>query len=156
MRTLIPALVLAASLAAPQQQQQNTQRQNRDQQPARDTSALPATTPTGSVSGRVLGADGGRPVKRARVFVSAAELPGGRAALTDENGVFQIGELPAGRYSVNVSKTGYIALSYGQRRPLMAGTPLQLADGQQLKGIDFALPRGGAIAGRIVDEDGQA
>ena len=152
MRTSIVALLMAASVAA---QQQSTQRPNQPQQPARDTSAQPAAPATGSLSGRVLTTEGGRPVKRARVFVSAPELPGGRAALTDENGVFQISELPAGRYSVNVSKTGYIALSYGQRRPLMAGTPLQLADGQQLKGIDFALPRGGVIAGRIVDEDGE-
>src|SRR5262249_20115039 len=36
-----------------------------------------------------------------------------------------------------------------------AGTPLQLADGQEMKRVDFRLPRGGAIAGRIADEDGE-
>ncbi|PYR54905.1 MAG: hypothetical protein DMF91_25615 [Acidobacteria bacterium] len=46
-------------------------------------------------------------------------------------------------------------MTYGQRRPLQAGTPLQLMDGQQLKSVDFRLPRGGAIAGRILDEDGE-
>src|SRR5262249_39598539 len=44
---------------------------------------------------------------------------------------------------------------YGQRRPLQAGTPLQLADGQQLKNIDFQLPRGSVLGGRILDEDGE-
>jgi protocatechuate 3,4-dioxygenase beta subunit len=106
--------------------------------------------------GRVLAVDNGRPVKRARVFATAAELPGGRGMLTDENGVFDLTELPAGRYTLTVSKSGFVSLSYGQRRPLQAGTPLQLADGQQLKGVDFRLPRGSAIAGRVLDEDGDA
>jgi hypothetical protein len=74
--------------------------------------------------------------------------------LTDETGAFQFTELPPGRYTLAVSKTGFINLSYGQRRPLQAGTPLQLADGQQLKGIEFRLPRGSAITGRLLDEHG--
>ncbi|HXD74530.1 MAG TPA: carboxypeptidase-like regulatory domain-containing protein [Vicinamibacterales bacterium] len=129
------------------------------QQPARDTSAKPATITapaTARISGRVVAGDTGRAVKRARVFISAAELPGGRAMLTDDMGAFDFTELPAGRYSINASKSGYIQLSYGQRRPLMAGTPIQLLDGQQLRGIDFALPKGGVISGRVTDESGDA
>jgi hypothetical protein len=128
-------------------------------QPARDTSARPATTTTtssgtGRIVGHVVAADTGRPVKRARVFLSAAELPGGRGMLTDDDGAFAFTELPAGRYSLNASKNGFIQLSYGQRRPLQAGTPLQLSDGQQLRGVDFALPRGGVVSGRVSDENG--
>lgn len=129
------------------------------QQPARDTSAQQAKdtvpTPTGRISGRVVASDSGRPVKRARVFVSAAELPGGRGVLTDDSGVFDLTELPAGRYTLTVGKSGFVSLSYGQRRPLQAGTPLQLGDGEQIKGIQFQLPRGGVIAGRVLDEDGE-
>jgi hypothetical protein len=125
------------------------------QQPARDTSAREAApAPTGSLTGRVVAADTGRPIKRARVFVTAPELEEGRAAMTDDSGVFEIGELPAGRYSVTVGKAGFITLAYGQRRPLQGGTPLQLGDGQQLKGVDFRLPRGGVISGHVFDEDG--
>src|SRR5438552_778858 len=128
------------------------------QQPARDTPAQQKDTPpppAGRISGRVI-ADNGRPVKRARAFITAAELSGGRGALTDENGIFDFTELPAGRYTLTVSKSGFVSLSYGQRRPLQAGTPLQLADGQQLKGIEFQLPRGSVIGGRVLDEDGEA
>ena len=124
-------------------------------QPPRDTPAQPPAAPTGKISGTVVTADTGKPVKRARVFVSATELPGGRATLTDDGGRFELSDLPAGRYSVTASKSGFITLSWGQRRPLQAGTPLQLGDGQQMKGVDFRLPRGGAIAGRISDEDGE-
>ena len=64
--------------------------------------------PTGRITGRVLAADTGRPVKRARVFVNAAELPGGRGVLTDDDGVFEFTELPAGRYTLTVSKSGFV------------------------------------------------
>src|SRR5207344_3474597 len=129
------------------------------QQPARDTPAQTKDVPpppAGRITGRVLAADNGRPVKRARVFISAAELPGGRGMLTDDSGTFDFTELPAGRYTLTASKSGFIGLSYGQRRPLQAGTPLQLADGQQLKGIEFQLPRGSVISGHVLDEDGDA
>ena len=129
------------------------------QPPARDTSARPTDAPpppAGRIAGRVLAADNGRPVKRARVFAAAAELPGGRGMLTDDAGTFDLTELPAGRYTLTVSKSGFVALSYGQRRPLQAGTPLQLADGQQLKGIQFQLPRGSVVSGHVLDEDGDA
>ena len=128
------------------------------QTPARDTSAQKdaAPPPAGRITGRVLAADTGRPVKRARVFATGAELPGGRGALTDESGVYDLTELPPGRYTLSVSKSGFVSLSYGQRRPLQAGTPLQLADGQQLKSVDFQLPRGSVIEGRVLDEDGDA
>ena len=145
------ALAILATLAA------SAQTQGRGQQPARDTPAQrteEAATPKARISGRVLAADNARPVKRARVFINAAELPGGRGILTDDAGLFDFAELPAGRYTLTVSKTGFISLSYGQRRPLQAGTPLQLGDGQQLTGIDFRLPRGSVIAGHVLDESG--
>jgi hypothetical protein len=127
-------------------------------QPARDTSARPQDqlpAPSGRISGRVVASDNGRPVKRARVSINAAELGGARGLLTDDAGTFDFTELPAGRYTVTASKSGFVSLSYGQRRPLQAGTPLQLADGQQLRNVDFQLPRGSAIAGRVLDEDGE-
>jgi hypothetical protein len=76
--------------------------------------------------------------------------------LTDNAGAFELASLPEGRYTLRVSKTGFVGLSYGQRRPLQAGTPLQLAAGQELKGIEFRLPRGSVITGRVLDENGDA
>jgi carboxypeptidase family protein len=158
----IPPIVLVLALAmrvlgaqTPQPGGQQGARPS-PQQPTRDTPAQQSATPApaGRLSGRVLAADNGRAIKRARVFITAAELPSGRGVLTDDSGVFDFADLPAGRYTLSASKNGFIGLSYGQRRPLQAGTPLQLVDGQQLKGIDFALPRGGVISGRVSDETG--
>ena len=155
-RTVSVAIALVAlSVAVPARQAPL----RASQQPARDTSAQQkdaSPPPSGRITGRVLAADTGRPVKRARVFASSAELPGGRGALTDDGGIFDLSELPAGRYTLTVSKSGFVSLSYGRRRPLQAGTPLQLADGQQLKSVDFQLPRGSVIEGRVLDEDGDA
>src|SRR5581483_6550787 len=141
----------AAAFAQPQPPQPPAQ-----QQPARDTpSRTAAPPPAGRITGRVLAADNGHPIKRARVLVTAAELPGGRGVLTDDGGVFEITKLPAGRYTVAASKIGFVSLSYGQRRPLQAGTPLQLGDGQQMRNVDFQLPRGSVVGGRVLDEDGE-
>src|SRR6516225_47805 len=152
------SLLVAAFAAAPGAQQPGPRPgQSSSQQPARDTPAQTKDAPpppAGRITGRVLAADNGRPVKRARVFVTAVEVPGGRGVLTDDSGVFDLTELPAGRYTLTVSKSGFVSLSYGQRRPLQAGTPLQLADGQQMKGIEFRLPRGSVVAGHVYDETG--
>jgi hypothetical protein len=155
----IPVFIAALAVTAGAQQAGSRPGQISSQQPARDTPAQSKDAPpppAGRIVGRVVAADNGRPVKRARVFASAAELPGGRGMLTDDSGVFDLTELPAGRYTLTVSKSGFVALSYGQRRPLQAGTPLQLADGQQMKGIEFQLPRGSVISGHVLDEDGDA
>ena len=120
MRALsIVSLLLALGIAAVAQQAPGQITQPRpatgSQQPARDTPAQPQgapPTPTGRITGRVIASDNGRPVKRARVFVTAAELPdGGRGVLTDEQGVFDLTELPAGRYTLTVSKSGFVSLS---------------------------------------------
>src|SRR5262245_60786497 len=128
------------------------------QRPSRDSSAQPAASAvaaTARISGRVTSVDGGRPMSRARVMITAgSDLPGGRAMLTDESGAFDFTDLPSGRYTVTASKAGYVSISYGQRRPLQAGTPLQLADGQQARNLDLRLPRGSAITGHVFDENG--
>ena len=126
-------------------------------QPARDTAAVPRGTAT--ISGRVLAADTGRPVKRARVSITGAAAGGGRGgggATTDDQGRYAVAELAAGAYTVTASKSGFVDASYGQRRPLQPGTPVQLTDGQAASNIDLRLTRGGVITGRLVDEDGEA
>ena len=58
------------------------------QQPPRDTPAQrpDSAKPTSLIAGRVMAADTGKPVARARVFVTAPELPTGRGVLTDDTG----------------------------------------------------------------------
>jgi carboxypeptidase family protein len=123
-------------------------------QQARDR-AQTAPQGTSVISGRVLTADTGRPVKRARVIVSGGGR-GGRTTTTDDQGRYQVGELTAGSYNVTASKNGFVDSVYGQRRPQQPGTPVTLADAQAVGNIDLRLTRGGVITGIVRDEDGEA
>jgi hypothetical protein len=123
------------------------------QAPARDTSAIPKGT--GSISGKVVTAEGGRPVRRVSITLSSPEFPGEpKTVSTNAQGRFEISELPAGRYSLTASRAGYMRVQYGQRRPGENGRPIQLADGQKFTTADFSLPRTAVIVGRITDEVG--
>src|SRR3982751_2649087 len=156
------AVVLAISsvFAQPPQGQApqgQAQRGGGAQGMARDGAAQPQGT--GVLSGRLLTADTGRPVKRARIAVTGNAAGGGRggaSTTTDEQGRYSLGGLAAGSYNVAASKGGFVDAIYGQRRPMQPGTPVQLGDGQAIANVDLRLTRGGVITGRVVDEDGEA
>lgn len=128
-------------------------RGQRPQAPPRDNQ--PEKPATARIRGRVIGGENGSPLRRAVVMVMGEGLKGPKAATTDENGRYEVSELPAGRFQVRASKAGYVALAYGQRRPFSGGTPVELRDGQQLDGIDLNLPRGAVVTGRVTDEFGE-
>ena len=126
----------------------------RQQMPPRDAQALPQTG-TASIKGRITAADTGRPLRRARVTASAPELgQRGRDVSTDADGRYEIKDLPAGRYSMTVTRSGYLRLRYGQRRPLEQGKQLEVVNGQTLDNIDFVMPKMSVITGRVIDELG--
>jgi protocatechuate 3,4-dioxygenase beta subunit len=106
------------------------------------------------VSGRVL-SQAGEPLRRAQVTIFATEGQVRRMTTTDAEGRYEFVELPAGRFSITASKAGYVSLQFGQRRPFEPGTPVVVADGQVLPPMDFSLPRGSVIAGRVSDEFGE-
>ncbi len=108
-----------------------------------------------TIRGRVLTVDTGQPMRRATVRITATELRVPRGTLTDADGRYEFRELPAGRYSINASKTAFIDWSYGQTQPSSPGKPLVLADNQVADNIDIGLPRGAVITGRITDELGE-
>ena len=86
---------------------------------------------------------------------SAPELREPRSTVTDLSGRYEIADLPAGRYTVTASRAGFVTISHGQTRPNEMGRPVELGDGQTVERINFSLPRGAAITGRIVDEYGE-
>jgi hypothetical protein len=123
------------------------------QQPPRDTSA-PAAKGTGSIKGKVVAADSGRPMRRVQIALSSPDLSESRSISTTALGTFEFNDLPAGRYTISASRAGFIRLQYGQRRPGEPGRPLHLADAQHFTNADFSLPRTSSISGRITDEIG--
>jgi hypothetical protein len=121
--------------------------------PPRDTRE--SKTGTARIRGRVAAGDTGAPLRRAQVRAFSPELREGRISSTDQQGRYEIKDLPAGRYTLTATKGGFVSLQYGQRRPYEAGKPLEIADGEAVERADFSLPRGSVITGRVTDEFGE-
>ena len=114
--------------------------------------AQPAPS-SSQIRGIVRNAADDAPIARARVMATADALPEARVTLSGADGRYTLADLPAGSYTVSVTRTGYAPQTWGQGRSL-AGTPIGLGSGQQLPAIDFALVQGATIVGRVMDEDG--
>ncbi len=151
-QTETPASQGAQRPGAPTGGERPAQPRTRGGLPPRDTVQR---TGTGRIRGTVTAADTGTPLRRAVVRLSARELGEGRTALTDAQGAYEFTELPAGRYSLFVSKGGFVSLQYGQRRPFEGGRPIEVREGGRLGGVNVVLPRGSVITGRIGDEFGE-
>ncbi len=122
--------------------------------PPRDSGA-PLPTGTSTLRGRVTAADSGRPVRRAVIRVSSAAARESRTVSTDQNGRWELKDLPAGNYNVMASRTGYVSLGYGQSRMTAPPRAVVVADRETRDNLDIALVPGGVIVGRIVDEFGE-
>ena len=79
---------------------------------------------------------------------------GTRTATSDANGQYELANLAGGRYAFYANHRGYLEQNFDQPRPLARYRLLELAEGEQLDGIDFSLHRGGVITGIISDETG--
>jgi uncharacterized protein (DUF2141 family) len=166
MQTRLPyrAIAVAAAISAfftvAQAQQGGAAQQGRGggrgggQQPTRDAQ-LQQPTGTAMILGQVVTGETGTPVRRARVNLAGQELRGQRATMTDDEGRFVFTLLPAGRYTVNATKAGYVTIAYGAKAPGRAGTPIQVADGQKLETKAMSLPKGGVVTGTVLDEHGE-
>jgi len=123
------------------------------QTPARD--AAPSDKKgTGIIRGKITNAEG-RPLRRVQMRLSGEAVPDGRTASTNGLGQFEIRDLPAGRYSLNANRAGYLAMSFGQARPGEPGRPIELGDGDVMDKVDFVLPHTALISGHVLDEAGE-
>ena len=115
---------------------------------------------SGVIQGQVFGSDGEVPLAEATVVLYVADGRGNeppRTARTDDQGEYEFSGLKAGKYLLHAIRNSYLRQSYGERKSAgsgrrQAGTPLSLASGQFLGGIDFELIRGGVVEGAVVDQ----
>ena len=126
-------------------------------QPPRDVRGgpQPVATGTATINGVVTMAGTGQPARKVRLNLSGVELRGGRSTTTDDQGRFSFTALPAGRYSLTANKPGHLSVTYGQRRPGLQGTQIQLSDGQKFQ-APLQIPRGSVLTGTVLDENGEA
>ncbi len=120
-------------------------------------SAAPSNSP-GTVHGRVLAADTGAPLRGARVELrgsgSAVTPPLNRTAVTDRQGQYRFDDVPPGRYAISASRPGLVSMRAGQKHPL-ARSELWTVTSSTTDRLDFVLPRGSVIAGRLTDTNGE-
>ena len=121
-------------------------------------SQSPAQTPAqapGQLSGRVVAADTGAPVRAAEVRLQGLKPDTGpRIATTDVEGRFELQNVAVGQYSLWVSKAGFVRTSFGAKPDGPA--TIDVTPRQKIDVGALALPRGGAITGRVVDSFGDA
>jgi hypothetical protein len=120
--------------------------------PPRDATAEKKGTAV--VRGKIVNAEG-RPLRRVQLRLSGDPIPEGRTASTNGEGRFEIAELPAGRYTLNASRAGYLGVSFGQARPGEVTRPIELAEAQVFTNGDFILQRTALISGHVFDEAGE-
>lgn len=102
------------------------------------------------------GDEQGPPVRRALVRLGGTGVPSGAIATTDDEGRFAFLRLPAGRYTVSVSKPAWVTTFLGAARPGVApGRFFALDADEQRTDLVVPLIRGAVISGRIVDPDGR-
>jgi Carboxypeptidase regulatory-like domain len=121
------------------------------------TPAVRAETIGATIRGRIVAADTGQPLRRARVIIASPEAntASARNATTDPDGRYMLADIPAGKYKLSVFRSGYLPLQYGQRRPLETPRLLDVRASATIDHADFALQRMAVIDGQVSDERGQ-
>ena len=124
---------------------------------AADAQTSQAAEKPARVRGRVVAADTGQPLVRARIGLLSSAAPGRPLITTSTNaqGYYELQDVPAGSYFVSASRPGYLEQQYGQRRARERGLAVNVKAGETIERIDVALVRGGVLSGRITDENGE-
>src|SRR5437763_7188765 len=118
-----------------------------------------------AITGRVVSASTGAPLKKASVWLEAFSATRGvngqptvalPATTTDAEGRFTLDGIEPGSYFLLAQRAGYLDQGYGAAEPQVVGPPLELGAGQALRDIAFKLTPQSLLYGKVVDEDGDA
>jgi hypothetical protein len=121
------------------------------QQPRDARGPSPATA---RIAGVVTDETEGRPLRRARVTLSGAELEWARTVITADDGSFAFEELPQGGYTVTGAKDGFVPTAFGASGPGRPGRRVYTTMPDAGK-VVVRLPRGSVITGTVVGPDGE-
>ena len=109
---------------------------------------------TARIRGQVVAAATGRALMLATVTLNGGTPSVRRTVRTDAAGNYELAGLPAGRYSLVTTRSGYLEQNFDQPTPFARHRLLELAEGEQLDDIDFRLHRGAVVTGVITDDAG--
>jgi hypothetical protein len=107
------------------------------------------------VRGRVVDAQTGLPLRHVAVSLRNDREPTGFSTLTEADGGFAFGAVPAGRYRLKAAKPRYVDAALGARRAGGPGRAFDVADGQTIDDLLLRLAVAGVITGRVLDDAGE-
>jgi hypothetical protein len=146
--TLVFTLIVGGPVAAGQVGQMPRDRAN---------GPTPSQVGTGVIRGRVVDAQTGSALARARVTLNwMGPTPGRQPLMTDDSGAFAFTGLPSGSFMLTAEKSTYLAARYPEAGQTLrtSGRPLTLADDQVLDHVMMPMYHGSSITGRVLDEHG--
>ena len=108
-----------------------------------------------SISGVVVRAQTGEPLKKARVAIySLNEDRHGYSATTNDAGRFLLEGIAPGNYELKVERTGFVTQSFGVDPSNGHRVNLALDAGKKISNLLVRMPLWAVISGRITDQDG--
>lgn len=110
-----------------------------------------------NIRGKVVAADSGRGLRRAKiVLVSTKDASRRLDAFTGVDGTFAVSSIEPGSYRLMVTRSGFLTYDAGQQAAGDVPSFVELAAGQTVDNLTIRLQRASVIAGRVVDEVGEA
>lgn len=145
------ALVLSiVAIAGPTLAQTSTK-------PTSDPNAAKKPSGNCTVTGRVIGAADGAPLRSAQVMLVQTNVrrhPLVYATTSDNEGRFELKQVEAASYGFFATHIGYLEQQY-RAKGTEDGAVLSLTPGQAVDDALFRLVRAGVVTGRVVDDSGE-
>lgn len=117
--------------------------------------------PPGTVTGTVVNAKTGEPLRKVLVTLRPSGPGGGQggpgggaAASSDSSGQFRIAGVPPGTYTLIGERTGFVRGAYGEEQPGGQARTIEVTSNQTTGGIQLKLMPHSVITGRVYDLDG--
>src|SRR5260370_13715523 len=105
------------------------------------------------IAGTVVSKADGHPLARARIFIrQARDQQKFQSMVTSDGGQFEFSGLPAGKYSLEGTKRGYISAGYDQHDQF--STAIVTGAGIDTEGLLLRLAPAAVITGNVLDEAG--
>jgi hypothetical protein len=136
MRAILSLIVLSVAFAETTSARQQ-----------RDGSIAPPVAGTGSISGLVLDAESGAPIRYATVHVSAGVSSVAESINSDKSGAFRFDRIAAGRYLLSVYANGYtpnVPNAIDGKQPAVR---VVVANGQAVTGVRILMQRQAVVSG---------
>ena len=121
---------------------------------SQDLTGIDFALSTGAtISGSVVDAETGTPIRGAAIRAEHDAGAGDSWANTDRDGTYTLEGLPPGRWRIvaNAQERGYIEQFYNDKPGWDEADLVSVSAGDAVTGIDFRLRTGASISGRVVD-----